>query len=81
MGGQKSERKKWLHFFDDVKVILVLLDISEFDEKCNNEAFSCPMHESLELCKQLGATKELSHCAFIFCFNKAGMSLMSLLLS
>ncbi|KAM7360602.1 guanine nucleotide-binding protein subunit alpha-11-like [Cochliomyia hominivorax] len=32
VGGQRSERRKWLHCFDNVKAILFLVAISEYDQ-------------------------------------------------
>lgn len=31
VGGQRSERKKWIHCFDNVQVVLFLVAISGFD--------------------------------------------------
>lgn len=36
VGGQRSERRKWIHCFDDVKAIIFLTAINEYDQvKCN----------------------------------------------
>ncbi|SCV73392.1 BQ2448_7318 [Microbotryum intermedium] len=32
VGGQRSERKKWIHCFEDVKVLLFVVAISEYDQ-------------------------------------------------
>ncbi|XP_037826578.1 guanine nucleotide-binding protein subunit alpha-11-like [Lucilia sericata] len=32
VGGQRSERRKWIHCFDDVKAIIFLVAISEYDQ-------------------------------------------------
>ena len=31
VGGQRSERKKWIHVFDNVNVVLFLVAISGYD--------------------------------------------------
>lgn len=31
VGGQRSERKKWIHVFDNVQVVLFLAAISGYD--------------------------------------------------
>jgi len=31
VGGQRSERKKWIHVFDNVQAILFLVAISAYD--------------------------------------------------
>ena len=32
VGGQRSERKKWVHLFEGVQVLLFIAAISEFDQ-------------------------------------------------
>lgn len=32
VGGQRSERKKWIHVFDNVEVVLFLVAISGYDQ-------------------------------------------------
>ena len=32
MGGQRSERKKWIHCFEGVNAIIFLAAVSEFDQ-------------------------------------------------
>ena len=32
VGGQRSERKKWIHCFEDVNAIIFITAISEYDE-------------------------------------------------
>ena len=32
VGGQRSERKKWIHCFDNVTTILFILALSEYDQ-------------------------------------------------
>ncbi|VDM82414.1 unnamed protein product [Strongylus vulgaris] len=32
VGGQRSERKKWIHCFEDVNAIIFIAAVSEYDE-------------------------------------------------
>lgn len=32
VGGQRSQRRKWIHCFDNVTTILFLISLSEFDQ-------------------------------------------------
>lgn len=32
VGGQRSERKKWIHCFEDVNAIIFVTAVSEYDE-------------------------------------------------
>uniref|UniRef100_A0A183BKR3 Guanine nucleotide binding protein, alpha subunit n=1 Tax=Globodera pallida TaxID=36090 RepID=A0A183BKR3_GLOPA len=37
VGGQRSERRKWIHFFDDVNAIIFVAAISEFDQNLRED--------------------------------------------
>ena len=60
VGGQKTERRKWIHFFDDVKAIFFVVDISNFAD----------LEESLEVFTGICATKSLMSASVILFFNK-----------
>ena len=34
VGGQRSERKKWAPYFDDVSAIIYVADLASFNKKC-----------------------------------------------
>lgn len=46
VGGQKNERKKWIHCFDDVSAILFVAALSEYDQvrllKCRISSMKLP---------------------------------------
>ena len=37
MGGQRSERRKWIHCFDDVHAIIFVTALSEYDQKLRED--------------------------------------------
>lgn len=43
VGGQKSERKKWIHCFENVIALIYLASLSEYDQclEENNQEVSC----------------------------------------
>ena len=51
VGGQRSERKKWIHVFDTVHVVLFLVSISGYDqvlvEDRNGVSWTDPFHISI----------------------------------
>ncbi|KAI9090496.1 G-protein complex alpha subunit GpaA/FadA [Phlyctochytrium arcticum] len=49
VGGQRSERKKWAPYFDDVSSIIFLAAISAYDQKCFEDDATNRMLESLNL--------------------------------
>ena len=49
MGGQRSERKKWIHCFEAVTSILFCVALSEYDQTLLEDAEQNRMAESLVL--------------------------------
>ncbi len=49
VGGQRSERRKWIHCFEDVMLILFLTAISEYDQVLAEDEATNRMRESLML--------------------------------
>lgn len=60
VGGQKTERRKWIHLFDDVKAIFFVVDLSNFDD----------MKESLGVFQDICSTTALKEANLIMFFNK-----------
>ncbi|CAM9515396.1 unnamed protein product, partial [Phaeothamnion confervicola] len=53
VGGQRSERRKWIHCFDDVKAVIFLEGLSGYHQVLFEDATQNRMHESLELFEQV----------------------------
>jgi hypothetical protein len=46
VGGQRSERKKWIHCFENVMAIIFLVALSEFDQVLiENEEVVSPLKQ------------------------------------
>jgi len=76
VGGQRSERKKWLHCFQDVTAVIFCIAISEYDLKLYEDDKINRMIESLDLFKTTVNNEWLSGAkgpspAFILFFNKS----------
>ena len=41
VGGQRSERKKWIHCFEDVTAIIFIVALSEYDQVSFSSSVSC----------------------------------------
>lgn len=70
VGGQRSERRKWIHCFEDVTAIIFCVAISEYDLKLYEDNETNRMHESLQLFKELCNTQWFRQTAFILFLNK-----------
>ena len=49
VGGQRTERKKWIHCFEDVLLIMFLAAISEYDQVLEEDNTQNRLEESLNL--------------------------------
>jgi len=49
VGGQRSERRKWLHCFDNVKAVIWLVSLADYNNVLFEDKTVNRMHESLEL--------------------------------
>lgn len=49
VGGQRSERRKWIHCFDNVTSIIYLAALDEYDMKLEEDGRTNRMEESLQL--------------------------------
>jgi hypothetical protein len=55
VGGQRGERRKWIHCFQDVHAILYVAALSEYDQVLIEEPTKNRMKESLELFRNVSA--------------------------
>lgn len=49
VGGQRSERRKWIQCFDDVRALLFVVAISEYDMTLIEDCDRNRLRESLQL--------------------------------
>ncbi|KAK5043511.1 hypothetical protein LTR84_011925 [Exophiala bonariae] len=70
IGGQRSERKKWVHCFEDVKLVLFLVAISEYDQCLYEDPTVNRMQEALDLFKDTCESRWLKQAAIQLVFNK-----------
>jgi len=78
IGGRRSERKKWMHCFQDVSAVVFVTAISEYDLKLYEDDATLRMHESLKLFKEIVNTQLFSgekgkYADIIIFFNKADL--------
>ncbi len=70
VGGQRSERKKWLHCFNDINMVLFVVAISEYDQKLFEDQNINRMHESLHLFDSIVNSPIFHRTPFMLFMNK-----------
>lgn len=70
VGGQRSERKKWINCFDNVTAVLFVAAISEFDQMLYEEATHNRMKEALELFETTCNLQYFDRTSMILFLNK-----------
>ena len=70
VGGQRSERRQWIHAFDNVTALLFVISLNEYDEVLQEDKTTNRMHESLQLFREIINLKYFSQTPIIIFFNK-----------
>ncbi|ORY07721.1 guanine nucleotide binding protein, alpha subunit [Basidiobolus meristosporus CBS 931.73] len=70
VGGQRSERKKWIHCFEGVTSIIFCVALSEYDQVLLEESGQNRMTESLELFESIVNSRWFLRTSVIFFLNK-----------
>uniref|UniRef100_A0A914W1P7 Uncharacterized protein n=1 Tax=Plectus sambesii TaxID=2011161 RepID=A0A914W1P7_9BILA len=74
VGGQRSERRKWIHCFDNVNAIIFICAVSEFNQKLMENDETNRLLESLEIFKQIVNNTLFSFkCSMILFLNKTDL--------
>ncbi|KAJ1981650.1 guanine nucleotide-binding protein subunit alpha [Dimargaris cristalligena] len=70
VGGQRSERKKWIHCFENVTAILFLVAISEYDQVLIEDETVNRMQEALTLFDSICNSRWFVRTSIILFLNK-----------
>ncbi|BHF79068.1 Guanine nucleotide binding protein (G protein), alpha [Sparganum proliferum] len=70
VGGQRSERKKWIHCFEDVTAIIFCVAMSEYDQVLHEDETTNRMQESLKLFDSICNNKWFQDTSMILFLNK-----------
>jgi len=73
VGGQRSERKKWLSCFSDVSAVIYLVALNEYDMLMEEDDKTNRMEESLKLFQKLSGSQWLKEVSFILFMNKSDL--------
>jgi GTPase SAR1 family protein len=70
VGGQRSERRKWLPLFNDITAIIYLVALNEYEMFLEEDNVTPRLDESLQLFQRLSGSQWLRKASIILFFNK-----------
>merc|ERR1719183_2783464 len=70
VGGQRNERRKWIHCFEDVHAVVFVASMSEYDQNLYEDETQNRMNEALQLFEQIANSKWFKDTAMILFLNK-----------
>jgi len=69
-GGERNERKKWVHCYDGVAAVLHVVDVAEYNQILFEDNVTNRMKESLKLFSDVCNNSRLKDCQLILILNK-----------
>ncbi|CAM9812933.1 unnamed protein product [Chrysoparadoxa australica] len=70
VGGQRNERKKWIHCFDDVTAVIFVAALSEYDQCLFEDASTNRMIEAIDLFNEICNNRYFQESSMILFLNK-----------
>ncbi|ETO20299.1 guanine nucleotide binding protein, partial [Reticulomyxa filosa] len=71
VGGQRNERRKWIHFFDSVTAVLFVASLSAYNEATFEDEDLNAMEDSLQIFEEHVNSEWFQNTAFILFLNKS----------
>ena len=73
VGGQRNERKKWMHQFDSVTSVIFVASLSEYDQALFEDASMNRLTEALDLFADVANSKWFVNSSIILFLNKSDL--------
>eukprot|EP01129_Flabellula_baltica_P000627 TRINITY_DN10601_c0_g1_i1.p1 TRINITY_DN10601_c0_g1~~TRINITY_DN10601_c0_g1_i1.p1 ORF type:complete len:353 (-),score=87.62 TRINITY_DN10601_c0_g1_i1:103-1161(-) len=73
VGGQRAERRKWMHCFTDVRAVIFLAAIDEYNMVLEEDGTTNRMEESLQLFSDLTGSRWLCDSVIVLFLNKSDL--------
>jgi len=70
VGGQRNERRKWIHCFEDVTAVIFVTAISEYDQSLYEDEKVNRLHESVKVFEAIINNKYFNKSTVILFMNK-----------
>lgn len=68
VGGMRPERKKWPHVLDGVSMVLFVINLADYDQKCQEDNKTNRMKESLKVFEEICSNENIP--VILLFFNK-----------
>lgn len=73
VGGQRNERKKWIHLFENVTAVMFVASLSGYDQILYEDKAENRMEESLKLFHEICGQRWFSNTSMILFLNKSDL--------
>ncbi|KAI5478686.1 WD repeat protein, Quinonprotein alcohol dehydrogenase-like protein [Pseudohyphozyma bogoriensis] len=73
VGGQRSERKKWIHCFENVQVLLFVAAINEYDQLLWEDNSINRLDEASMLFESISSSRWFERSSFVLLLNKVDL--------
>merc|ERR1711874_788879 len=73
VGGQRTERRKWIHCFEDVTAVLFIISLSDYNQTLYEDENTNRMQESEKVFGQMLNNFFFKNTSFIVFFNKVDL--------
>jgi hypothetical protein len=73
VGGQRNERKKWMHSFESVTAVIFVAAMSEYDQVLYEDGETNRVHEAIELFGEIVNSKWFYSTSMILFLNKSDL--------
>ncbi|EGC36600.1 G-protein subunit alpha 12 [Dictyostelium purpureum] len=73
VGGQKNQRRKWIHCFQDISAILFVTSINDYDTVLEEDNSTSRFTDSLELFREMVNSGWFTKSPFVVFFNKVDL--------
>ena len=70
VGGQRNERRKWIHAFSNVTIVLFIMALSEYDQMLAESDHENRMKESIDLFRDICENKHFRNKSIVLFLNK-----------
>ena len=78
VGGQRSERRKWIHSFEAVNMLLFFVSLGEYDQKLEEDPRVNRMSESIRLFSEIVTSKWFASVPLALILNKRDILLQKI---